>query len=182
MRLFSFVLFAAVAACASSTPGSAPSPATQTVHVSGASGVADLRVGNAEMTGAQTLPYSVEQIWRTLPFVFDSLGVPVGMMDPARRVIGNEGFKIRQRLKGTPLSRFIDCGNSTQIGSNADNYDVVLVLSANVHAADPGSATVVTTFTAMAKPANFAQDYSQCSSKGVIESRFMDILKAKLQR
>jgi len=185
MMRFLLCVLVAVAACSSSGTGasSSPTPASQTVRVSGASGVADLRVGGgADMTGVHTLPYSLEQVWRALPFVFDSLGIPVAMMEPTRRVIGNEGFKVRQRLKGTPLSRFIDCGNSTQIGVNADNYDVVLILTAQVRAADPSSSSITTTFNAVAKPANFAQDYSQCNSKGVMESRFIDILQAKLQK
>jgi hypothetical protein len=37
------------------------------------------------------------------------------------------------------------------------------------------------TLQAVAKPVNFAQDYSQCSTKGVLESRFFDILSARLK-
>ena len=143
-----------------------------------------MRVGGiAEATGSATLPYSVEQVWRVLPFVFDSLGIPISSMDPAKRTLGNEAFKVRARLKGTPLSRFIDCGTSTQIGPNADNYDVVLVLTAAVaKAAEAAEATVVTTFSAVAKPANFAQDYTPCNSKGLVESRFIDIVRTKLAK
>jgi hypothetical protein len=184
MRLFSLMFLAAGAACASSPAGSgsgSPQPQPQTVTVAGTNST--LRVGGVtEATGTATLPYTVEQVWRVLPFVFDSLGVPIAQMDPAKRTLGNESFRVRARLKGTPLSRFIDCGTSTQIGPNADNYDVVLVLTAYVHAGDPGSSTVGTTFSAVAKPANFAQDYAPCNSRGLIESRFIDILKAKLAK
>ena len=182
MRLCSLVFLASVAACASTPAGSAASaPQPQTVTVAGTNST--MRVGGvADASGTATLPYSVEQIWRVLPFVFDSLGIPVAAMDPAKRTLGNEGFRVRSRLKGTPLSRFIDCGTSTQIGPNADSYDVVLTLTASVHAAEPGSAMVGTTFSAVAKPANFAQDYAPCNSKGLIESRFIDIVRAKLAR
>ena len=116
-----------------------------------------MRVGGvADATGSATLPYSVEQVWRVLPFVFDSLGIPIAAMDPAKRTLGNETYRVHGRLKGTPLSRFIDCGSSTQIGPNADNYDVVLTLTAQVHPAEAGSSTVVTTFSAVGKPANFS--------------------------
>jgi hypothetical protein len=37
-------------------------------------------------------------------------------------------------------------------------------------------------FSAVAKPANFAQDYAPCNSKGLIESRFIDIVRAKLAK
>lgn len=181
MRLLSLMFLAAVAGCASTQPGSAPVPQPQTVSVAGTNST--MRVGGvADASGTATLPYSVEQIWRVLPFVFDSLGIPIAAMDPAKRTLGNESFRVRARLKGTPLSRFIDCGTSTQIGPNADSYDVVLILTASVHAAEPGSATVATTFSAVAKPANFAQDYAPCNSKGLIESRFIDIVRAKLAK
>jgi len=142
-----------------------------------------MRVGGvAEATGTAILPYSVEQVWRVLPFVFDSLGIPVASMDPAKRTLGNESFRVRSRLKGTPLSKFIDCGTSTQIGPNADTYDVVLVLTAQVLAAEAGSSKVVTTFSAVGKPANFAQDYTPCNSRGLVESRFVDIVRTKLAK
>jgi len=182
MRLFSLVLLAGAAACASTPPGSTASPQPQTVTVAGSSS-STFRVGGvADATGSATVPYALEQVWRVLPFVFDSIGIPVAAMDPAKRTLGNESFRVRSRLKGTPLSRYIDCGTSTQIGPNADNYDVVLTLTALVHSAEAGSSTVVLTFSAVAKPANFAQDYAPCNSRALMESRFMDIVRAKLAK
>lgn len=183
MRRFSTLLLAAAAACATTAPGSTATTTPQTVTVSGAGSNTTMRVGGvADATGSATVPYSIEQVWRVLPFVYDSLGIPVAAMDPARHTLGNDAFKVRVRLKGTPLSRYIDCGNSTQIGPNADNYDVVLTLSTQVQPADASSSTVVTTFSAVAKPANFAQDYTPCNSKSLMETRFMDILRAKLAK
>ncbi len=181
MRLFSLLLLAGAAACASTPPGSTPAPQPQTVTVAGSNST--FRVGGvADASGSATVPYTVEQVWRVLPFVFDSLGVPIAAMDPAKRTLGNESFRVRARLKGTPLSRYIDCGTSTQIGPNADNYDVVLTLTAQVHAAEAGSSTIVTTFSAVAKPVNFAQDYAPCNSKALMEARFLDIVRAKLSK
>ncbi len=181
MRLFSLLLLTSLAACATSPVGSTTTPQPQTVTVAGSNST--MRVGGvADATGTATLPYSVEQVWRVLPFVFDSLGIPVTSMDPAKRTLGNEAFRVRARLKGTPLSRLIDCGTSTQVGPNADNYDVVLVLTAAVSPAEASSSTVVTTFSAVAKPVNFSQDYSPCNSKAVIEARFIDIMRAKLAK
>jgi hypothetical protein len=116
-----------------------------------------------------------------LPSVFDSLGVPVETLDPAKRTIGNSGFKVRGRLKNVPLSRFIDCGNSTQVGPNADSYEVNITLLAEVRVGEGGASNVTLAFQPLARPANFSQQYSQCSSKGVLETRFMDILNARLQ-
>jgi hypothetical protein len=131
-------------------------------------------------SSTHTLAVNPDQVWKLLPGVLDTLGIPVGTLEPASRTIGNSGLKIRGRLRGVPLSRYIDCGNSTQIGPNADSYDVNLVFLAEVRPAQGGS-TVRVTLQAVAKPVNFAQDYSQCSTKGVLESRFFDILSARLK-
>jgi hypothetical protein len=128
------------------------------------------------------IPFAPEQVWRSLPAVFDSIGIPVADLDPPKRKIGNSAFKVRGRLKNVPLSRYIDCGTSTQIGPNADSYEVNVSLLAEVRPAEAGTSTIITTFEAVARPANFAQAYSQCSSKGALESRFIDLVNAQLKR
>jgi len=134
-------------------------------------------------SNVHTLAAAPDQVWRTLPAVFDSLGIPVATLDAAKRIIGNSGFKVRGRLKGVPLSRYIDCGNSTQIGANADSYDVLLTMTAEVQPGETAGATkLINHLQALAKPVNFSQEYSQCSSKGVLETKFFDILSARLQR
>ena len=169
-----------IAACASSG-GTASAPASQTIRVVGPNGTQSVSVaGSVDASNSRTMPYSVEQVWKTLPGVLDSLGIPIQTMDPTRRIVGNSGFKIRARLKNVPLSRYIDCGNSTEIGPNADNYEVHMVLLAAVRPADGNHSSVSLTFDAVARPVNFAQDYSQCSSKTVLESRLFDLLAARL--
>ena len=167
--------------CAGANTGAAPAPAQQTVHVSTpSSGVGTLTITGNSPEATHMVAYSPEAVWRALPGVFDSIGVTVAAVDPDRRSMGNEAFKVRGRLKNTPLSRYIDCGNSTQIGPNADNYDVALTLIADVRPGDQGSAKVTTTFRAVAKPTNFSQGYAECNSKGVLEDRFLEILKSRL--
>jgi hypothetical protein len=172
------LLLTSLAACASSGSSAAPPPASRTVSAGGAS----LTMTGNDPSNVHTIAFSVDKVWRALPAVFDSIGIPVATLDPAKRSIGNSGFKIRGRLKGVPLSRYIDCGNSTQIGPNADSYDVNITLMADVRPAESGTSTVTTTMDAVARPANFAQEYSQCSSKGALETRFIAILNARLQR
>jgi hypothetical protein len=137
----------------------------------------------APNTGASvaTLPFSTEQVWRTMPAVFEALGVPLTTIDPKKHAIGNEGFKIRQRLGTVPLSKYIECG-TTQIGPNADSYEVYITLMTEVQQGPPGAATISTTFEAAARPLNFAQEYSRCSSKGVLEPKIVEIATTKLQK
>jgi len=182
MRNATLLLSIPLAACASAGAGSTATPASQTVTVVGSQGGASLTIPGNNSSTVRTVAFGMDQVWRALPFVFDSIGIPVGTLDPAKRTIGNSGFKIRGRLKGVPLSRYIDCGNSTQIGPNADAYDVNITMFAELHAADAGGTAVTTTMDVMARPATFAQEYSHCATKGVLETRFFDILKARLDR
>jgi hypothetical protein len=169
-----------LAGCASGG-GPASAPASQTMRVVGPSSTEAIALsGGPETSTSRSLPYSVEKIWRALPAVLDSLGIPIETMDPAKRVIGNTGFKVHSRLKNVALSRYVDCGNSTGIGPNADNYEVHMVFLATVQPAQGNSSQVSLTFEAAAKPVNFAQDYSQCGSKAVLEGRVFDLLAARL--
>ena len=152
------------------------------MRVSGPGGTSSVALGGNDPSIVSKVPYPVDKVWKTLPVVFDSLGIPVSTLEPNGRKIGNEAFKLRGRLKGVALSRYIDCGNSTQIGPNADSYEVVLTMIAEVRPAEAGSTSVRHTFSALARPVNFSQDYSACASKGTLESRFTALLSAALAR
>jgi len=180
LRTLSIVL--AAVGCAGSTSGSAPAPASSIMRVSGPAGNSSVSLGGNDPSVVRKIPYAADKVWRALPAVFDSIGIPVAMLEPTSRTMGNEAFKVRGRLKGVPLSRYIDCGNSTQVGPNADSYDVVLTMIVEVHAAESGASSVRQTFTAVARPVNFSQDYSQCPSRSFMEPRFMTLLTAALER
>jgi hypothetical protein len=181
-ELLSLFLVTAIGACAGSGSSSAPAPASSIMRVSGPAGNHDVVLGGNDPSSVRTLPYAADKVWRALPAVFDSIGFPVAMLDQAQRTIGNEAFKLRKSLKGVPLSRYIDCGSSTSIGPNADSYDVVLTMVAEVHPIDAGTSSTRLTFSAVARPATFSQDYSQCSSKSGLETRFMALLASALAR
>jgi len=171
------VTTAGMAACASGGAGTAAArtPITQSVGV----GSDRLTISPGGGPNINTLDFSPDKVWRILPAAFDSISVPVNHVDPASKSIGNSGFKIRQRLGKTPLSRFIDCGQ-TQIGQNADGYDVYIVLM--VQAVAEGTGTrLLTTFEASARPLTFSQSYSRCSSKASLEARLLAAIRAQLQ-
>jgi hypothetical protein len=176
------LLLSLLGACGGSASSAAPSPVSS-APISRPTGAGNMRVTASDPSTVHILPYQPDQVWRALPGVFDSLGIEVADLDPAKRMIGNTRFKVRGRLKNVPLSRYIDCGTSTQVGPNADSYDVSISLLAEVRPAESSGSTRLTAiFDALAKPGNFAQDYSQCSSKGALETRFIDILNARLKR
>ncbi len=181
MRVVSRVWLLAVVGCASSgAGGSSPAP-DQTVRVIGATGSSSLTIPGSNVSNSRKLANTVDQVWRALPAVFDSLGIPVQTLDPVKHSIGAAGFLARHRLKNVPLSRYVDCGN-TQMGPAADDYDVRITLLVDVQPAEGSAAMVTTTMEAVAKPANYAQDYSRCSSRGSLEDKLFGVLNARLAR
>lgn len=181
MRHLPLISLAAAACASSGATGSAPAPSTQTVEVVGAASSVRLSMPGRDASTAHTLPFSVDQVWRALPAALDSLGIPVETLDPAKRTMGNSSFAARRRLKAVPLSRYVDCG-ATPMGPNADEYDVRLTVLTAVRPAEGGGATVTTTVQAAARPANYSQAFSDCSSRGVLETRLVELLTAQLQR
>ncbi len=180
MRLLLFTL-ALLPACASSSTSSstkAQGPSTQTIH-GGAAG--SLTVANSSSNDVIHLAYAPDAVWRIMPSVYDSLGITLTTIDQASKTIGNSALKIRQRLGKAPLSRYLDCGNS-QIGPSADSYDVILSVLSVVTPEGASGTKVSTTVDAQAKPVTYNQAYSRCSSRGGIESRIAELVKARLAR
>lgn len=177
LLIFSSVV---VAGCASA--GMSPSgPEQQTI--SGGSAVA----GSLTMTSSTTTNYAdiaapLDRVWKVLPAAFDSLGITVASVDPATHTIGNEGYKLRQRLGRVPLSRFLDCG-TTQVGANADSYEVFLTVMVQARAGRaPGTTSMSTLVEATARSIAFSQAPSKCNNLGVIESRLIEAVKAQITK
>jgi hypothetical protein len=181
MRIATLTSLLILAACASGGgPAGGGAPASQTLGVVSPSGTINMTVPGADRSNTQSVPFTVDAVWHVLPAAYDSLGIPVRTLDQVQHTIGNDGFSVRRRLKSTPLSRFIDCG-STQLGPSADDYDVRLSVLTQLRAVE-GKTAVTTTLVAAARPANYAQDYSSCSSRGALEKLIIDAVQARLAR
>lgn len=179
-RLSAVLVMAVLASCASSTTTTGAPAAPQTIRV-GAGGTGGRVTVNATSTAAvASIAHPVADVWRVLPLVFDTLAIPKGLVDPSTHVIGNQGMKIRQRLGSTPLSRFIECG-TTQIGPNADSYEVYLTITTQVSSESATSTSIATTVDAAARPLAFAQEYARCSSKGILEQRIAEAVRNRLR-
>jgi hypothetical protein len=175
-----FLLMSFAAACASGSSGTSATarPATQTV---GRGDIGTLVMAASGGSDVFKVSHSADAVWKVLPGVFDSLAIPVNTIDPATKEIGNSALKIRSRLGKVYLSRYLECGN-TQLGPNADSYDVVLTVMARVTAEGTAASSISTTVQAQAKPATYNQGYNQCSSKGAIEKRLVDLVSAALSK
>ena len=193
MRLLVLVLVAPLAAfagCASAgspsssgataatvAPG-APVPQRRQVQIAGA----PLVMSTEASRDVAQLAAPVARSWEALRAAYDSVGVAVGTLDPRTYTIGNLGYKVRQRLGRAPLSRYLDCGGSTQVGPNADSYDVMLSVTSTLTPAGAEATTLTTTVEADARPATFNQSWMRCTSKGALEKRLADVVRAQLAR
>ena len=175
--LIAAVSLIVVAGCASSSALPERSD-VRTIEVQGVAGKLATRSSSSAIVTSVTAP--LEQVWRMLPALFDSLAVPVALIEPANHVIGNEGFKIRQRLGRASLSRYMDCG-TTQIGPNADSYDVYLTVLVQLQPGANGTTSIATSFESLARPIAFSQEYSRCSTKGLFETSLVALVKARLK-
>lgn len=172
-----------LSACAPSQgPSSTPTP-DQTIRIptGGGGRGATLAIASSTSPSVKTIGATAARIWSVLPAVYDSLGVAVTDRDSAARTIGNSSFKIRRRFGDVPLSRYLDCG-STQGAPSADSYEILMSMTTRLQSGRGDSTTVSTTVDAMGRPVFLSSEYIHCGSKGGIEKRFFDILRAELLR
>ena len=124
----------------------------------------------------------LQSVWRALPLAFDSTGLPLSLIDPKKHVMANEGFKIRQKLGKERLSEYFECG-TTQVGPNADSYELYVTVHAYLEPIkeDSSRTRMTVAVSAAAKPLQFAQDYSRCTSKTMLERRMLDVVATLLK-
>jgi len=186
MRRILVLGLATAAACAGSnpTPGAAPEEQHVTVPGGGGSsgsGGASLNVVPISGLSTHQFAYPVDAVWKVMPAVLDSVAVPVGLLDPTTHTIGNRGFKLRGKLGRVPLGRYIDCG-TTQIGPNAESYDITLTLTTTLVPAAGGGTSMTVNMEASAKPLAFSQEPFRCATKGALEQRVVDLTTTLLSR
>jgi hypothetical protein len=174
MRIGLVVILAALAGCASSS-GSGSQQGDQTIHVAG-SGGGFLRVRGSDGARSATLTVPVKRAWLAMPAVFDSLGIQISEHDETNHVIGISGMKVHKQLGATPLSKYLDCGN-TQGFPSADTYEVQLLVRTQLEAQTDGTTIVATMVEAVGRPMMVAGEYTRCTSKGILEDRIADALK-----
>jgi hypothetical protein len=166
--------------CGPTHSAEAPTPQQQTVYVAAESG-GQLRMTSSTTARVDTLWSPFDRTWSLMPTVFATLEIPIESFNSETGTIGNSGMKLYRRLGKTPLTRVLDCG-ATQIGPNADSYEVMLSVLSKVQRAraDTSKTTVATTVEATARPIQFRGDPVRCSSKGLLEARVLEVLKVHL--
>jgi hypothetical protein len=183
MRTLSACLLLTVLVACSSNPPAQTAGDVQTVRVSGPGG-GELRIRGSDDVNLVIVSDSMARVWSILPSVYDSLGLSLdpALMDSRRRILSSGTIKVRRKIGETSLSRYLDCGQSTQIGPNADTYDVMLSVTTTLQSQPAGATGISTTVEAAGKPINFSQGYSACKSTGRLEKAIGDVARAKLKR
>lgn len=180
MRASYVLSLAALCACASSSTAGSSAREAETVRIAGGQG-GELRMTSSAQTNVTRIAFPMGKVWHALPAAFDNLGIPITSVDTGTHTISNGGLKLRRVLGSTPLGRYIDCG-STQVGENADSYDVYLTVVSQVEEDANGLAVLRTTFESMARPISFSREYSRCSSRGELERRLAAGVMEQLMR
>ena len=179
VRLLSILSFTAVGACASSGSSAGSnvsdgSPIAPPTRIVGLQSSMDVRTDATVSRGVVVVDAPFADVFRSLAGAYDSVGIPVTMSNPVQGLIGNDGFKIRRRLKEVPLTRYIDCG-STQGGPSAETYEVMLMVRTQLQKTGE-RVTATTLLEASARPVALSGNYVKCGSTGRLEARIGELI------
>jgi hypothetical protein len=174
------MLLLALAAAAGCATGNAQSSShDQDIRVLNGGTSTAIAVRATNTASVTRVGYPIDRVWRALPAAYDSLKIPLTTLDAGKHLIGNEGMKARQRLGNVSMSTYIDCGQA-QIGPSADSYDIYLEVTTTARSVSPTETELSTMVVSAAKPLQFSQEYSRCSTKGTIEDQISKIVSARL--
>jgi hypothetical protein len=185
MRRTTVVSCLLLAGCASSNSAPGASVPLETVRVSGGGGLGSMSVETHPTDGGPiggNVGVPLDRAWTALRAAYDSLAIPVSTSDPATHTMGNSTLRVRRRLGGVAMSKYLNCGD-TQGSPSADSYEVQLSVISVARAAEAtGVTSILTTVEASARPITLAAEYTHCTSKGVLESRIVELVKAQTGR
>lgn len=178
MQRYLVLSLVALSACAHATSATESVAAPRQVRIEGAGSV---NVNSTVSAHVERIELPVDLVWKALPAAFDAMSIPITDVDSVHHVMSNGGLKIRRQLGSTPLGVFMDCG-STQVGENADTYDVHLTMSVEVQP-DPatGNTKLLLLMESAARPIAFSREYTRCTTRGKLEQRFAAAVKKQLQ-
>ncbi len=170
---------ALLTACAGSagsatTVDTAPAP-QQIMTASGQS----IRLGTTSSIVAvsEAIRIGTDSAYGLLLKVYGDLQIPTTMLDSRQHTAGNPALKIRRRLSGVSLVKYLDCGHEDG-NPNADSYDVVLHVVTAVSGAAEGSSVLSTRVDGVATHPVFGSQ-AVCSTTGELEKRIAAAVKEK---
>ena len=171
-------------ACASSSSTTTLGGQTRTtqtlVGVTGAQ--AAVGTFNEDDTRAEAIDASPDAVWRVLPGVITTLGLPITTQLQEERLVESKAFRTRRRVEKVPMYRALDCGGESGM-PNAETYDITLDVSAKVTQSGFGGALLQTLVTATARrPTSGNAAPVNCRTLGAIEKRILELVKAAVAK
>ena len=174
------VALAGVAGCASSGNSSTTTvgvtQATQQVTLSTGQNV---RINTTTTTVAlsENVPVGPDSAYKVLVKVYTDLAVAATTLDSRQRIVGNPSLKVRRRIGGVTLVKYLDCGYKDG-APNAETYDIVLNLMSSVSGQTPTSATVSTRIEGVATHPVFGSQ-TVCTTTGELEKRIAQMVRER---
>ena len=114
---------------------------------------------------------SADSAWSLLPAVYASLGLPLDEHDAKAKRLGTCWKRVRGRLGGSQVSRYLDCGELRQM-PNADAHDVDILVLTAVRQEDGSAAGIATIVLGWANVPGGGRQW--CQSRGALEKRIHD--------
>jgi hypothetical protein len=184
MRAFPLILCALVAACAPKNTPPEMAPPAQTVRVTGSSGTGTSVNSSTRTSGTydvriDTVAAPLATIWKHLPAVYAGLDIPINQLDNTKNMVGNGGMKLYRKIGQTQLTKVLDCGR-TQIGPNADSYEIVMSVLTTLARVDSANTVVYTNIEASGQPMNYAGGQTRCRTRGELEKQMLLMLRTRV--
>jgi len=179
-RLAVFAVLAVVG-CARNQPSGIDVTPAPTRIVTGTGGTVTLQTMATSEVHSAVVQAPLERVWDALPSVYEALQVPVTTFVSRDHVIGNPSAKVRRKLGGEPMQRYLECGTGSG-AQNAETYFITLAMHTRFRADPSGGTMVSTTVDATAVPPAFnSTDPVRCASTGRLERRVVALLTERLE-
>lgn len=176
MKLHHVVLSALLVGCASSgSSGPSVGPREVTTRVETPEGTVNLRSMRSDPTAEFSIDAPPDQVWRALAVVYDELDVHVTTLDMGNRRIGIENTRMRRRLGGVRLSKYLSCGE--RLGQPlADTDDIRMTVLTQVVPSGSGS-VLYTLVDASAKQTGTSGNWVNCATTGELEHHIVELVR-----
>jgi len=179
MRTIAMLFAIVLVGCAPPGPGAVASAPGPDVRMSMPQGTQVISVGATVVRGVANLQFPIDKVWSAMSPAYDSLAIPLTVLDATTHTIGNEGLKARRRIGKTRIGEYLNCGNG-EGGPSADLYDINLSMVSRLQPNSAGGTTITTTVDGAAKPASFSGDYIKCATTGELEQRLVKFVEKQI--
>jgi hypothetical protein len=174
---------AVAAGCAAAPPSPLSGGDSQTsVSVQSTLGTSEHTIRREDFVAMATLPAPRQAVWQHLLEAWRETGLPEPDADARAFTLTIVDRPLMRRLGTTPLSTYLDCGNSIT-GWNADTHRVHLTMRTLLERVAADSTRVHSRVDAVAhSTAGASAGPIACTSKGTLESQLAQRVRQKLDR